>query len=140
MIYLYKYNGKKCCYDSASGAVVELTALQYKMMGAIEAPLTPACPTSLRYELAKFDSEDVTQAYDELYGLFCDGLIYREDKDGTASLRISGDHAVTDAEEANLIFALAKNEGMTKYILVGNSSLADEYRLSAEKNGLTAKN
>ena len=138
MIYLYKYNGKKHCYDSASGAVIELSALQYKMMGAIEAPLTPACPTSLRYELAKFDSEDVTEAYDELYGLFCDGLIYGEDKDGTANLRISGEHAVTDTEEADLIFNFAGGAGLTKYHLNGSSDVAESLTSAAEKNGLTA--
>ena len=136
MIYLYKYNGRKCCYDSKSGAVIELTALQYKMMGAIEAPLTPACPTSLRYELAKFDSEDVSEAYDELYGLFIDGILFAEGDGNTAVLRVSGDHSTTDAEEAGLIFSFAKSAGIAKYRIVGDPDPA--IANAAEKNGLTA--
>lgn len=136
MIYLYKYNGRKCCYDSKSGAVIELTALQYKMMGAIEAPLTPVCPTSLRYELAKFDSEDVSEAYDELYGLFSDGILFAEGDGNTAVLRVSGDHSTTDADEADLIFSFAKSAGIAKYRIVGDPDPA--IATAAEKNGLTA--
>ncbi|MBQ4326940.1 MAG: hypothetical protein IJC32_00820 [Clostridia bacterium] len=136
MIYLYKYNGRKCCYDSKSGAVIELTALQYKMMGAIEAPLTPACPTSLRYELAKFDSEDVSEAYDELYGLFSDGILFAEGDGNTAVLRVSGDHSTTDADEADLIFSFAKSAGIAKYRIVGDPDPA--IANAAEKNDLTA--
>ncbi len=138
MIHLYKYSGRKCCYDTSSGAVIELSALQYKMMGALEAPLPALCPTSLRYELAKFDSEDVTEAYDELYALYRDGLIYGKGDSDTAQLRISGEHAVTDATEADLIFAFARSEGMTKYRLCGDSADSAAIAASAEKNGLTA--
>ena len=135
MIYLYKHNGRKCCYDTASGAVLELTALQYKMMGAIEPPLTPTCPTSLRYELAKYDSEDVSEAYDELYGFFSEGLLFGTDN-GEARLRISGDRAVTDADEADIIFAFAGNAGIAKYRLTGESPIAADVASVAEKNGL----
>ena len=135
MIYLYKHNGRKCCYDSKSGAVIELTALQYKMMGAIEAPLTLACPTSLRYELAKFDSEDVSEAYDELYGLFSDGILYAKGDDSTAVLRTSGEYSVSDEDEADLIFSFAKSAGIAKYRIVGDPN--PDIAKAAEKNGLT---
>ena len=135
MIYLYKRNGKKCCYDSASGAIIEMTALQYKMMNAIEAPLSPTCPTSLRYELAKYDSEDVSEAYDELYGLFSDRLLYAEGDSDTALLRTAGDYSVSDADEADLVFAYVKSMGMTKYRTLGphNEGIVK----AAEKNGLS---
>ena len=136
MIYLYKYNGKKCCYDTSSGAVLELTALQYKMVGAIEAPMTPTCPTSLRYELAKYDSEDVTEAYNELYGFFSDGLIFGNDSD-TAWLRICGEHAVTDAEEADLVLTFAKNSGMTKFQLSSEADYPDTFSTIVQKYELT---
>lgn len=135
MIYLYKHNGRKCCYDSASGAVIELTALQYKMLGAIETPLTPACPTSLRYELAKYDSEDVSEAYDELYRLFTDGLLFAESEEGVALIRTSGDYSTTDANEADLIFNFVKNSGITRYRTIGTPN--DDVVRAAEKNGLT---
>ena len=136
MIPLYKYSGRKCCYDSTSGAVIELTALQYKMMGALESPLSPLCPTSLRYELAKFDSEDVTEAYNQLYALYRDGLLYGKGEPDTAQLRVSGEHAVTDAIEADLIFSYVKGEGMTKYRLSDDFADFAAIIASAEKNGL----
>ena len=136
MIHLYKYNGRKRCYDTASGAVFELTALQFKMLGDIQAPMTPACPTSLRYELAKYDSDDVTEAYDELYGFFSDGLLLGEDN-GTARLRISGGNAVTAPEEADILFALARSAGAVKYSLTGSSELSELISRLAENNGLT---
>ena len=67
MLYTLKSAGKKYAYDSSSGAVIQLNALQFKMLGAIVPPLTPVCPTSLRYELAKFDSMDVAEAYGQIY-------------------------------------------------------------------------
>lgn len=76
MLLTFRYEGKKYAYDSVSGAVIQPDALGYKMMGAIVPPLTPVCPTSLRYELAKFDSMDVEEAYNEIYALFTKGVLY----------------------------------------------------------------
>ncbi len=137
MVYLYKYGGRKCCYDSVSGAVISLSSLQYKMMGTLEAPLPPVCPTSLRYELAKFDSDDVSEAYDELYGLFKDGTIYAEGDSETAALQISGDCGATEADEAKLLFSLAYGSGAKKYRLIGRSELESIIREAAANAGLT---
>ena len=136
MIYLYKYNGKKCCYDTASGAVSELTALQYKMLSALEPPMTPVCPTALRYELAKYDSEDVTEAYNELYALFTNGMIFGEEN-GIAHLRIQGDAAATSTDEAELIFAFARTAGIVKYRLSGQSENSEIISQIADKLGLS---
>ena len=91
MLYTLKYAGKKYAYDSASGALIQLNALQFKMLGAILPPLTAVCPTSLRYELAKFDSMDVEEAYDYIYSLFKDGLIYSEGN-GTVKIKTAGEN------------------------------------------------
>ena len=56
-----------------------LSALAYKMLGLLEPPLTPECPAALRYDLAKYDSQDVDEAYDELYALSESGVLFSED-------------------------------------------------------------
>jgi len=106
MLYTLKSAGKKYAYDSASGAVIQLNALQFKMLGAITPPLTAACPTSLRYELAKFDSMDVEEAYEGIYALACDGLIYKED-DGKVRIITEGENACADTALAGELIALA---------------------------------
>ena len=92
MLYTFRFEGKKYAYDSASGAVMQPTTLQFKMLGAIVPPLTPACPTSLRYELAKFDSNDVEDTYDDIYALAKQGVLYAEE-DGCIRAMTEGDFA-----------------------------------------------
>ena len=75
MVYTFKAEGKRLAYDPACGYVLPVSALQVKMLNAIDPPLGPLCPTSLRYELAKFDSEDVEDAYRELRAWYKDGKI-----------------------------------------------------------------
>lgn len=106
MLYTLKSSGKKYAYDSTSGAVIQLNALQFKMLGAIVPPLTQVCPTSLRYELAKFDSMDVEEAYEYIYSLSCDGLIYKED-DGKVRIVTEGENACADLALAGELIALA---------------------------------
>ena len=106
MLYTLKSAGKKYAYDSTSGAVIQLNALQFKMLGAILPPLTPVCPTSLRYELAKFDSMDVEEAYEHIYSLSCDGLIFKEG-DGKIRIATEGENACEDLALAGELIALA---------------------------------
>lgn len=79
MLTTLKVQGKKYAFDTTCGALIPVSALQFKMLAAIIPPLTPVCPTSLRYELAKYDSGDVSDAYDELYAMKEKGLLYGEE-------------------------------------------------------------
>ncbi len=90
MLYTFRFEGKKYAYDSASGAIMQPTALEFKMMGAIQPPLTALCPTSLRYELAKFDSMDVEETYDGIYALARRDILYKED-DGCIRVNTEGE-------------------------------------------------
>lgn len=131
MLYTLKSAGKKYAYDSVSGAVIQLNALQFKMLGAILPPLTAVCPTSLRYELAKFDSMDVEEAYEYIYSLSCDGLIYKE-YDGKIRIITEGENACTDASLAGELIALAFADAPKEFAfeLVG-SLLAEEIKTIA---------
>ena len=76
MLHYWKSGKQKIAYDTASGAVIALTSLEYKMIQAITPPLAPLCPSSLRYELAKFDSADVEEAYEKIYRLYTQGILF----------------------------------------------------------------
>ena len=92
MVYTLKFEGKKYAYDSVAGTVVALPSLPFKMIEALEPPLEPICPTSLRYELAKYDFSDVEAAYDTILEYAENGLLYQEE-DGVARLRTDGEYA-----------------------------------------------
>lgn len=128
MLYTLKSAGKKYAYDSTSGAVIQLNALQFKMLGAIVPPLTPVCPTSLRYELAKFDSMDVEEAYEYIYSLSRDGLLYQED-DGKVRIMTEGDNACADIALANELISLALADAPAEFgFEVIGSTLAEEIK------------
>ena len=132
MLYTLKSSGKKYAYDSGSGAVIQLNALQFKMLGAILPPLTSVCPTSLRYELAKFDSMDVEEAYEYIYSLACDGLIYKE-SEGTVKIITEGDNACSDLALAGELIALAFADAAKefKFEIVGNALAEDIKAIAA---------
>lgn len=131
MLYTLKSAGKKYAYDSTSGAVIQLNALQFKMLGAIVPPLTPVCPTSLRYELAKFDSMDVEEAYEYIYSLACDGLIYKED-DGKVRIVTEGENACTDTALAGELIELAFADAPAEFNFeIVGSALTNELKAMA---------
>ena len=85
MLILFRYNAKKYAYDTVCGALHTLSALEYRMLEALQPPMGPICPTALRYELAKYDSEDVSECYDTLYEKAQSGQIFVAE-DGTLRL------------------------------------------------------
>ncbi len=76
MLILFRHNAKKYAYDTASGALVTLTALGRRMLEALTPPMGSVCPTALRYELAKYDSADVEETYAMLYEKAANGVIF----------------------------------------------------------------
>lgn len=119
MLLTVKIPGGKLAYDSASGAVIRLSALEFKMLGAIYPPLVPVCPTSLRYELAKFDSETVAETYEKLYELQESGLIYAKDN-GKVNIRLDGEYYANTEEEIDAILSTASRECKSKILnLIG---------------------
>ncbi len=127
MLYTFRFEGKKYAYDSTCGTIMQPNTLQFKMMGAIQPPLTRICPTSLRYELAKFDSMDVEETYDEIYSLFEQGVLYAED-DGCIRIMTDGDFAFSSAGlmAAALGEAFSKIEGDIRFEALGKDAAAAE--------------
>ncbi|MBE6662505.1 MAG: hypothetical protein E7606_04405 [Ruminococcaceae bacterium] len=106
MLYTVKNEGKKYAYDSTSGAVLPLNNLKFKMLNAIIPPISQASLTSLRYELAKFDSGEVSDVFNEILTLAKDGVIYAAE-DGTVRLAASGDYACESEALAAVLLTLA---------------------------------
>ena len=124
MLHLFKASGKKLAFDSASGAFIPLTSLAYKMLGALTAPLTPVCPTSLRYELAKYDSEDVSSTYDRLYSLHERGLLFAAGDEG--KLMLEGEYSAENAEEISEALKCIKSEGKNRVSFIGSNEYAEK--------------
>lgn len=99
MLHYWKSGKQKIVYDTASGAVISVTSLEYKMIQAITPPLAPLCPSSLRYELAKFDSADVEEAYETLYHLYTQGVLFASHRDEQPRICIGGPYGLTEAND-----------------------------------------
>lgn len=91
MTYKYKYSRKYFLFDTCSGKTAPLNRLEAAVFDSITAytentsdiRLSPACPTSLRYEFAGYDSEAVSEAYGELYYLYTNGDIFSDPRNGS---------------------------------------------------------
>lgn len=98
MLTLFRFGGHKYAFDTAAGTLTALSALEYRMLEAITPPMEPVCPTALRYELAKYSSDAVEEAYDNLYEKAANGVIFAPE---TGTVRLP------DCDEALLRAALA---------------------------------
>lgn len=79
MVHTFTQGGHRIALDSASGAVHVLSELSYKILQYLKPPLSPRCPTSLRYNLAMYTADDINEAYGELYELYNEGMLFSED-------------------------------------------------------------
>ena len=132
MLFTFRFEGKKYAYDSTSGAIMQPSALEFKMMGAIQPPLTKNCPTSLRYELAKYDSMDVEETYGGIYALFEAGVLYIPE-DGTIRVCTDGEYAFgsTALIATALTEAFAKVDGVISFKALGQNAESAE-KVAAE--------
>ena len=129
MLILLKHDTKKYAYDTKSGAAVCLSSLQYRVAENIDFPMTPVCPTALRYQLAKYDSNDVKKAYSYLYELYKAKIIGDEDP-SQANILLEGEYAVSSVELGKAIIeAIRDKTGIsTKINLLGDTELAQELK------------
>ncbi len=125
MVYTLKFAGKKYAYDSATGATVALPSLLYKMVEALEPPLATLCPTSLRYELAKYDSNDVSNAYDCILEYAENGLLYGEE-DGVIRLMCEGEYAPANEQLATELLTKAFSACDTKILFAAIGTQTEE--------------
>ena len=105
--------GRYVIYDTASGAVIRSTELEAYICDALDpcgegAPVLPEkCPSEIRYELARFASTEVAEAYSRIKAYYREGLIYGiSDK---CVLRTSGEHSAS----GELMSAVLANAELT---------------------------
>ncbi len=79
MVHSFKLGGHRWAYDSGSRTLHILDELMFKMLDYIELPMPKDCPSALRYDLAKYDSEAIDSTYAELYRLYTEGKLYSSD-------------------------------------------------------------
>lgn len=72
MIHTFKSCGIHVAVDSRDGSVRILDSLMYAMIPSLPpaAEMTKELPTSIRYAFAKYDSQDLSRAYGELYDIY----------------------------------------------------------------------
>ncbi len=75
MIYRFKIYGQRYAIDTKSMAFHELSEIQYDMLTYINLPPEDAFPSSLRYDLAKYESSKLKEAYFSFARLWEDGVL-----------------------------------------------------------------
>ena len=100
MVHSFKLGGHRWAYDSGSRTLHILDELAFKMLDYIELPMPKDCPSALRYDLAKYDSEAIDDTYAELYKLYIDGSLYSDDRtdDSSVSPIEAGGALITDGK------------------------------------------
>ena len=106
--------GRYIIYDTASGAVIRSTEIEAYICDALDpceegAPVLPEkCPSEIRYELARFASTEVADAYGKIKEYYNSRLIYGiSDK---TVIRTSGEHSAS----GELFSAVLANADLTK--------------------------
>lgn len=106
--------GRYLIYDTASGAVIRSTEVEAYICDALDpceegAPILPEkCPSDIRYELARFASTEVSEAYGRIKEYYRSGLIYGISP--KCVIRTSGEHSAS----GELISAVLSNADLSK--------------------------
>ena len=79
MVHKFKFGVHRFIYDSESGYTHAVDELGYKMLDYLELPMAKDCPSALRYDLAKYDSDAISAVYAEFRKLSDKGKLFAAD-------------------------------------------------------------
>ena len=80
MIHKYSQNGYNIVLDTPSGAVMTVSNCAYDILDYIQPTLEEKCPDEIIKKLSpKYSVEEVIDAYEELYILYTEDLLFSED-------------------------------------------------------------
>ena len=78
MLHTFKLYGSRIALDTDSGAVHLLDALAFDMLRYLEFPLEKNCLSTLRYDLARYESADVSATFAAFEKMNKDGVFCSE--------------------------------------------------------------
>ncbi len=81
MIHYFKNNNYNIILDAPSGAVHVVSDIVYDLIKYINPPLAEKCKNEVYSELKKYTKEEIDEAYDEIYSLYKDELLFSADWD-----------------------------------------------------------
>ena len=79
MVHSFKLYGQRYAFDLSSGAIHKLSELQFDMLKYLSLPFQSEFPSSLRYDLAKYEASALSEGYLALAQLNRDG-VFSSDK------------------------------------------------------------
>ena len=75
MVHTFKLYGQSFALDSESGAVHPLSDIYIDILRYLKLPFEDSFPSSLRYDLAKYESSKLSEAYLQLRQFWLDGVL-----------------------------------------------------------------
>lgn len=109
MLSTFKLYGTRIAIDTDSGAVHKLDALEWDMLRYLKFPLDSNCLSTLRYDLAKYESADVAAAFSRFVKMNSDGVFCSED-----TSRLSYEPAI--AEKSSVLPAETVNLSSKRFV------------------------
>ncbi|MDD6033930.1 MAG: thioether cross-link-forming SCIFF peptide maturase, partial [Oscillospiraceae bacterium] len=80
MIHKYSMGGYNIVLDVHSGGVSVVDDAAYRLLDELSSPMAAQCPDEILDRLSgEFTREELLDAYEELYGMYKDGLLFSED-------------------------------------------------------------
>lgn len=80
MLHRYQHGGKNIVMDIYSGAIHVMDDVSYTICGWLNPEyMPPDCPTEMLVQLSEFSTEEVLEAYGELYSLYQQGQLFASD-------------------------------------------------------------
>ncbi len=80
MVHKYRLNGFNIVLDVHSGGVSVVDDAAFSLLDEITPPLSEKCPDDIVKKLSdKFSEEEIYEAYNELFDMYKDGVLFSED-------------------------------------------------------------
>ena len=132
MIYTFKLYGSRIAIDTESGAVHLLDALAFDMLRYLEFPLEKNCLSTLRYDLARYESADVSATFSAFVKMNKDGVFASDNEEvriySTSKTQLPNADTTVNYVAARPIFATevirASEEGSKNIDIACNDGFA----------------
>lgn len=137
MVHYFKLAGQRMVLDEASGYTAAVDEITYKMLAYLTLPLPKDCPSAIRYDMAKYDSELVEKTYAAILSKHREGYLYTDaafDANRALTHCVLSSAASTDTLERALKCAANDGGGCVPVLLSDTDDV-----LQAQKLCLAAK-